>query len=63
MASSKGEVMTEEEKLIEEMLRILLVSLNTLHEKDSLNGGARIMLLQMTRATLSKNQQVMEGAE
>lgn len=54
--------MTREEKLLhqneklEHMLRIFTISLHTVHDRDHLNGGARMMLASMGRACLEDNE-------
>lgn len=41
---------------LEDILHVLVMGLNTIHSGDHLNGGARMMLAAMARATLNKGQ-------
>lgn len=43
-------------EMLEHILHVLVMGLNTVHEKDHLNGGARMMLASMGRATLAKSR-------
>lgn len=58
--------MTNEERLVEQnsmleaMVRVFVVSLHTVNPKDDLNGGARMMLASMGRATLANNEEFKE---
>jgi hypothetical protein len=58
---TKEERLLQQNEMLEHMLRVFTVSLNTIHEKDHLNGGTRMMLASMGRATLTNNEQFKES--
>lgn len=44
-------------EMLEDILHVLVMGLNTVHANDNLSGGARMMLASMARATLAKSQE------
>jgi hypothetical protein len=57
---SREERLIAQNAMLEAMVRIFAISLHAVHEKDHLNGGARMMLSAMGQACLVNNERFRE---